>query len=59
MAKGVKEDWVALFAPDGVVEDPVGPSMFDPEGKGHHGHEGIGGFWDIAIAGVKLSSISK
>ena len=27
-------------------EDPVGPSRLDPEGKGHHGHEGIGRFWD-------------
>ena len=53
VARGVKEDWLALFAPDAVVEDPVGPSMFDPEGKGHHGHDGIGRFWDIAIAGVK------
>lgn len=52
VAKGVKEAWVSLFAPDGVVEDPVGPSMFDPEGKGHHGHEGIAAFWDLAIAGV-------
>lgn len=31
----------------------VGPSLFDPEGKGHHGHEGIGAFWDLAIAGVR------
>ena len=53
VARGVKEDWVALFAEDGVVEDPVGPSMFDPEGLGHHGHEGIANFWDLAIAGVK------
>jgi ketosteroid isomerase-like protein len=52
VAKGVKEDWVALFAEDGIVEDPVGPSMFDPDGKGHHGHDGIGGFWDKAIANV-------
>ena len=53
VARGVKADWLALFAPDAVVEDPVGPSMFDPEGKGHHGHEGIARFWDIAIAGVE------
>lgn len=53
VARGVKEDWVALFAPDGVVEDPVGPSVFDPEGKGHHGHDGIAKFWDIAIAAVR------
>ena len=53
VARGVKEDWLALFAPDGVVEDPVGPSVFDPTGAGHHGHDGIGAFWDQAIAGVR------
>lgn len=47
---GAKEEWVALFTEDAVVEDPVGPSFFDPEGKGWHGHEGIGAFWDKAIA---------
>ena len=45
-----KEKWVALFAVDGSVEDPVGPSPFDPEGLGHHGHAAIGAFWDKAIA---------
>jgi ketosteroid isomerase-like protein len=49
----VKEEWLALFAPDAVVEDPVGPSVFDPEGHGHHGHEGIGRFWDLTIAAVR------
>ena len=53
VARGVKEDWLDLFAPDGVVEVPVGPSVFDPEGKGHRGREGIGAFWDLAIAGVQ------
>jgi ketosteroid isomerase-like protein len=47
---GEKEKWLSLFAPDGSVEDPVGPSPFDPEGVGHHGHEAIGAFWDKAIA---------
>ncbi|TDD42684.1 nuclear transport factor 2 family protein [Saccharopolyspora elongata] len=50
VARGAKDEWVALFAPDGVVEDPVGPSVFDPEGRGHHGREGIAAFWDLAIA---------
>ncbi|GGK59627.1 nuclear transport factor 2 family protein [Nocardia camponoti] len=45
-----KAAWVALFAEDGIVEDPVGPSGFDPEGVGHRGHEAIGAFWDKAIA---------
>lgn len=45
-----KDAWVALFAEDGWVEDPVGPPGFDPEGRGHHGAEAIGAFWDAAIA---------
>jgi ketosteroid isomerase-like protein len=53
VARGVKEDWLALFADDAVIEDPVGPSMFDPEGVGHHGREGVSAFWDLAIAGIK------
>jgi steroid delta-isomerase len=53
VARGAKEEWLSLFAPDAVVEDPVGPSMFDPEGNGHHGHAGIAAFWDLAIAPAK------
>lgn len=48
-----KEAWLGLFAADAVVEDPVGPSMFDAEGKGHRGHDGIGAFWDMTIAHVE------
>lgn len=51
---GDREGWIALFAPDGVVEDPVGPSMFDETGRGHHGPEGIGAFFDAAIAGNQV-----
>ncbi len=47
--RGDKQGWLALFAPDAVIEDPVGPSFFDSEGHGHHGHEGISAFWDKAI----------
>lgn len=53
VARGDRQGWLDLFAADAVVEDPVGPSMFDPEGAGHHGHDGIGAFWDLAIAGVE------
>jgi len=49
MAKD-KEAFVAAYAEDGWIEDPVGPSHFDPEGKGHHGHDGIANFFDIAVA---------
>ena len=49
MAKGDLAEWLTVYAEDCVLEDPVGPSMFDPEGKGHHGHEGISAFWEQAI----------
>ncbi len=42
--------WLALFADDGVVEDPIGPSAFDPEGHGHRGAEAIAAFYDSVIA---------
>lgn len=37
------------FTEDAVVEDPVGPSMFDPDGNGHRGKEAIGKFFDNVI----------
>jgi steroid Delta-isomerase len=52
VAEGRKDDWLALLAQDAVIEDPVGPSMLDPEGKGHHGHEGISRFWDQNFGAV-------
>jgi steroid Delta-isomerase len=52
VAKGDLAEWLTVYAPDAVLEDPVGPSMFDPEGKGHHGHEGISAFWEKAIAPI-------
>ncbi|MCV7100297.1 nuclear transport factor 2 family protein [Mycobacterium palustre] len=45
-----KEAWLSVFADDAIVEDPVGPSPFDPEGKGHRGRDAISAFWDKAIA---------
>jgi ketosteroid isomerase-like protein len=53
VAKGDLEEWLTVYAEDAVLEDPVGPSMFDPEGKGHHGHDGIRAFWDLAIAPIE------
>lgn len=52
VAKGDLAEWLTVYAEDAVLEDPVGPSMFDPEGKGHHGHAGISAFWDKAIAPI-------
>jgi ketosteroid isomerase-like protein len=45
-----RDAWLSLFAEDAVVEDPIGPSMLDPDGLGHQGHEGIGRFFDDVIA---------
>jgi|SRR5579872_1776333 len=42
--------WLALFAPDAVVADPVGPSPLDPEGNGHRGLAAIAAFFDNVIA---------
>jgi ketosteroid isomerase-like protein len=47
---GDRQAWLALFADDGVVEDPIGPSAFDPEGRGHRGIEAIAAFYDTVIA---------
>ncbi|MDF2581803.1 MAG: ketosteroid isomerase [Mycobacterium sp.] len=49
-----KQAWLDLFADDAIVEDPIGPSHFDPEGKGHRGKEAIAKFFDMAIAPSEL-----
>lgn len=50
VVRGAKAEWLELFAPDAVVQDPVGSSPLDPEGRGHRGREGIERFWDATIA---------
>jgi ketosteroid isomerase-like protein len=45
--------WLALFADDAVVEDPVGPSFLDESGQGHRGLAAIGTFFDNNIAPVE------
>ena len=49
---GRREEWLALFAPGALVEDPVGPSFLDPSGEGHRGADGIAAFWDSFIATI-------
>jgi len=44
-----KEAWLALYADDAVVQDPVGISPFDATGEGHVGKEAIAKFWDDVI----------
>ncbi len=52
VAKGDLAEWLTVYAEDCVLEDPVGRSMFDPDGAGHRGHAGISAFWEKAIAPI-------
>ncbi|HXW35587.1 MAG TPA: nuclear transport factor 2 family protein [Acidimicrobiales bacterium] len=52
-----RDGWLALFEEDAIVEDPIGPSMLDPEGRGHRGKEAIAAFYDNVISaseGIKF-----
>jgi steroid delta-isomerase len=42
--------WLALWHPDGLLQDPVGASPLDPAGEGHQGIEAITAFYDNVIA---------
>lgn len=52
---GDREGWLALFADDAVVEDPIGPSPLDPTGAGRHGKEAIAAFWDEVISSGSIA----
>ena len=47
---GDKEGWLALFAEQGCIEDPIGVSMLDASGNGHATPEQREAFWDNTIA---------
>ncbi len=49
-----REGWLSLWDPQGLLEDPVGKSPLDPEGRGHRGIEAITRFYDRVIAGSDL-----
>jgi steroid delta-isomerase len=46
---GDREVWLALYSEDAVLEDPVGPSPWDPEGRGQRGKQALAAFWDRVI----------
>ncbi len=58
---GDKDAWLAIFADDAVVQDPVGVSMFDATGEGHRGKDGIAKFWDdvVSMNPVQMGIISS
>jgi hypothetical protein len=45
-----REAWIANFAEDALIEDPIGKSLLDPSGQGHRGRAAIAAFWDRVIA---------
>ena len=47
---GDRDGWLALFADDAIVEDPIGASPLDPEGRGRHGKGEIAAFYDSIVA---------
>ncbi|KAA1194241.1 hypothetical protein F0M18_02055 [Pseudohalioglobus sediminis] len=51
---GDKAAWLALYADDAVVCDPVGVSPMDPTGQGHRGKAAIEQFWDTVIGPATL-----
>ena len=54
-SQGDREGWLALYADDAVVQDPVGISPFDATGAGHRGKAAIAKFWDMEIGPSKLT----
>jgi steroid delta-isomerase len=44
-----KQDWLDLMADDITIEDPIGVSPLDPDGKGHSGKKAVSAFWDRNI----------
>jgi len=57
-SEGNKKAWLALYAEDAVVQDPVGVSPMDPTGNGHQGIAAIEQFWDTVIgpASVEITA---
>ena len=52
-----KEGWLGMFAQDGIIEDPIGPSILDPDGKGHSTPQAREAFWDSNIANSEIEYI--
>jgi steroid delta-isomerase len=52
---GDKEGWLALMTDDIVIEDPIGPSVTNPEGAGVRGKEAVAAFFDANIGPNQLT----
>jgi hypothetical protein len=54
-----REGWLGLYAEDAIIEDPIGVSHIDPEGKGHRGPAAREAFWDNFIAPANIDIVIK
>ncbi len=50
-----REGWLALMAPDIVIEDPIGEAITNPDGRGVRGKEAVAAFYDANIAANNLT----
>jgi len=50
-----KAGWLGLYAENAIIEDPIGPSPIDPEGRGHRGAAAREAFWDNFIAPANIN----
>ena len=55
VSEGNRDAWLALFAEEGLLADPVGPSPLDPAGVGHQGKAAIAAFYDKFISMGQVS----
>lgn len=52
---GDREGWLDLMTDDVLIEDPIGPSVTNPDGAGARGKGAVAEFFDRNIAGNRLS----
>ncbi len=45
-----KQGWLDMFAEDAVIEDPIGKSGLNPDGRGHGTPAAREAFWETSIA---------
>jgi steroid delta-isomerase len=50
-----RDGWLALMADDVVIEDPIGPGVTNPDGKGARGKEAVAAFYDANIGPNSLT----
>lgn len=52
-----KTRWLSMWAEDGIIEDPIGPTPLDPDGKGHCTPQAREAFYDRNIANSDIEYI--